>query len=79
MAAFSLGSSLFRSLVSLALILCLRGVNALTRPFLSGGGPPADVFLSEPHGSLQCRPTGQVEAGWSQQVVGAAPRVAWCS
>lgn len=75
----SLGSSLFCSLVSLALILCVQGVNALTRPFLSGGGSPADVFLSEPHGSLQRRPTGQVEAGQSQQVVGAVPRAAWCS
>lgn len=44
---------------------------------LSGRGPPADVFLSEPHGGLQRCPTRQVEARRSHRVVWSCPGVAW--
>lgn len=36
----------------------------------TGCGPPADVFLSEPDGSLQCRSPGEVKAQAASWVVG---------
>lgn len=44
---------------------------------LSGRGPPADVFLSEPHGGLQRCPTRQVEARRSHRGVWSCPGAAW--